>query len=410
MTLIDKIQEHYTKDFEVQLDLHNLAFNGKTVIGIKRLNDEETPLWRDTKGDLLQLGTITNELAKAEDKLADELTRQIESLWIVLYCFVLLSSICSLFFFTKILKNLRSQLKNLIQVVHETKETSLLINQTSEELTSGVTEQVSAIQETSASLNEISAMISKNTESSQLSLKKIMTSQESINLGKSAVNRMVNVVEIINQAGGEIVNDVENSNAEIENITKIIAKISDKTKVINDIAFQTKLLSFNASVEASRAGEHGKGFSVVAEEISNLAEVSAKSAKEIVELLNYSDNEVKNIKAKSLSNLNDIIERNQKISVNVASSVNECSQAFDQIIKDIDVINSITQEVVSASLEQSEGIEEVTKAMHQINQVTEHSSSMAQQSSNIAGKLKMESDKVYSTADNLSWLIDGESR
>jgi methyl-accepting chemotaxis protein len=90
--------------------------------------------------------------------------------------------------------------------------------------------------------------------------------------------------------------------------------------------------------------------------------------------------------------------------------VNECSQAFDQIVKDIDVINSITQEVVSASLEQSEGIEEVTKAMHQINQVTEHSSSMAQQSSNIAGKLKIESDKVYSTADNLSWLIDGKFR
>ena len=74
----------------------------------------------------------------------------------------------------------------------------------------------------------------------------------------------------------------------------LISEIGNKTKVINDIVFQTKLLSFNASVEAARAGEHGKGFSVVAEEVGNLAHMSGNSAKEITQLLESSINRVNN--------------------------------------------------------------------------------------------------------------------
>ena len=65
----------------------------------------------------------------------------------------------------------------------------------------------------------------------------------------------------------------------------IIQEIEDKTKAIDEIVFQTKLLSFNASVEAERAGEHGRGFSVVAQEVGNLAQLSGKSAAEINEIL-----------------------------------------------------------------------------------------------------------------------------
>ena len=82
---------------------------------------------------------------------------------------------------------------------------------------------------------------------------------------------------------------------EFEELISVINNIKDKTKVMDEIAFQTKLLSFNASVEAERAGEHGRGFAVVAQEVGSLAELSAKAAREIGHIVGSSLDQTTNI-------------------------------------------------------------------------------------------------------------------
>ncbi|MHA0111674.1 methyl-accepting chemotaxis protein, partial [Klebsiella pneumoniae] len=77
----------------------------------------------------------------------------------------------------------------------------------------------------------------------------------------------------------------EDANSQLQSISNIIGEISAKTNIINDIVFKTQLLSFNASIEAARAGQHGRGFAVVAEEVGNLAQMSGNAAKEIRALL-----------------------------------------------------------------------------------------------------------------------------
>ncbi len=80
---------------------------------------------------------------------------------------------------------------------------------------------------------------------------------------------------------------------ELRIVSDLIGQIEQKTKVIHEIVFQTKLLSFNASVEAARAGDYGRGFSIVAEEIGNLALMSGQAAKDIASLLQESSTKVK---------------------------------------------------------------------------------------------------------------------
>ncbi len=91
---------------------------------------------------------------------------------------------------------------------------------------------------------------------------------------------------------GTAMDEISQANTKLQSIVSLIEEIRNKTKVINDIVFETRLLSFNASIEAARAGVHGKGFAVVAEEVGKLASMSGKAADEIRALLETSTQEV----------------------------------------------------------------------------------------------------------------------
>lgn len=104
-------------------------------------------------------------------------------------------------------------------------------------------------------------------------------------------DEMAKVSEIAHEYTEQLhaaMNTMKTSNAEVKELVGIINGISERTKVIDEIVFQTKLLSFNASVEAERAGEHGRGFAVVAQKVGNLAQMSGKAAQEISSILKQS--------------------------------------------------------------------------------------------------------------------------
>jgi methyl-accepting chemotaxis protein len=114
-----------------------------------------------------------------------------------------------------------------------------------------------------------------------------------------------------------------------------IQDISKKTELINDIVFQTKLLSFNASVEAARAGEQGKGFSVVAEEVGNLATMSGNAANEITSMLGASIQKVSKIVENSQNLMSSLIKKSRsKIEMGHQTSV-DCSVALEEIVKNV---------------------------------------------------------------------------
>ena len=127
-------------------------------------------------------------------------------------------------------------------------------------LSANATETASSLEETVASLEELSSMISLNTENS----KKVHTVSES--------------TKHIAEAGEKNILSLTKAMEEIKSDSK---KMEDIVNVIDDISFQTNLLALNAAVEAARAGEQGKGFAVVADAVRSLAQSSSTSAKEI---------------------------------------------------------------------------------------------------------------------------------
>ncbi|MCB0422600.1 MAG: hypothetical protein KDD61_16480, partial [Bdellovibrionales bacterium] len=172
--------------------------------------------------------------------------------------------------------------------VHTLKNKTSLLKESAEN-------QSAALTETSSALTEISGMVDQNVRYAERALEESTQSQSHVNHGKDLVEKMLTTMLEISESSQKMAQQTETNNRELEKIVSVINEITEKTHIIHDIVFQTKLLSFNASVEAARAGEHGKGFSVVAEEIGNLAEMSGKAAKEISNLLNMSSSTVHEI-------------------------------------------------------------------------------------------------------------------
>lgn len=151
------------------------------------------------------------------------------------------------------------------------------------------------------------------------------------------------------------IEEIMESNARIEKLVGVIEQISEKTAIIDEIVFQTKLLSFNAAVEAERAGEHGRGFAVVAQEIGNLAKMSGSAALDISVIVKGSTNEAKKVAAENKSR----VENGSKM-------VSEIASVLTEIHKHAEEVSQRSLKLVNELKDQTSNIKTVNTAMNSI--------------------------------------------
>ena len=284
---------------------------------------------------------------------------------------------------------------------------SAQISQTTSFFSDASLKQASAIQQTAASVEEVGAMVKKNSENAAQSHVTSQKSREYADEGRQAVGRMIQSISEISESNAFIMNQVTEGNQKISEIIHLIAEIGNKTKVINDIVFQTKLLSFNASVEAARAGEHGKGFAVVAEEVGNLAEMSGNAAKEISNMLSSSIQKVESIISETKSGVERLVVEGKSKVESGKHTAEECGKILSQILSAAEDVDGMVSEIAHASKEQSQGVDEINKAMNELNQITHQNSSVCEQSTVQANELNQESQDLLAVVGELSYLVTG---
>ncbi len=276
----------------------------------------------------------------------------------------------------------------LIRSSSEVGQAAQHLTEASNSLSDGAGKQAASVEETTASLEELNGMIKQNEESN---------GQNDENAG-----HVFKESENANHAMDSLktaMNEIKASNDRIDELVTIINEIADKTQVMDEIVFQTKLLSFNASVEAERAGEHGRGFAVVAQEVGNLASMSGKAAQEIAEI-------VRN----SISEASGITTNNRKKVEDGSRFVVEAAEAMSKIKHSAEQVKSSSTQILEASKQQSVGMNQISQAMSIIDGQTQETSSTAAETAATSDKLNEEVQNLNGLINGLISIVNGEKK
>jgi len=246
----------------------------------------------------------------------------------------------------------------LTDVVGEVQQSAQTVTSAAQQIARGnddlsyrTQEQASSLEETAASMEEMTSTVKQSADNAQ------HASQLAVAMRMQA------------ERGGDV---ASRASTAMHGIQQASAQISDIVGLIDEIAFQTNLLALNAAVEAAHAGEHGRGFAVVADEVRNLAQRSARAAKEIKTLIG------------------DSAEKVQAGS----QLVDESGKALAGIITSVKKVVDIVNEIAAASQEQSSGIEQVNRAVMQMDEATQQNAALVEEAAAAARAMQEQADRL----------------
>lgn len=281
------------------------------------------------------------------------------------------------------------------------------LNETQETLTTTTLQQAELVNQTSKAINKITESIEQNGLKADESNQELLTCHKEGENGKAVTREMMKSIEQIKKSNEQMIRQNEENFEKITHFVSIINQIQEKTNVINDIVFQTKLLAFNASVEAARAGELGKGFSVVAEEVGNLATMSGEASKEITNIINLGSKTIKEIIEAAKSN-NQIISRENIKTVEAGTiAAEKCEKVLSEISMKLEQVSTKSTEIKMASDNQNKDAQEINSAMGTLDEVTIQNNEIGNKIGNTVITLADQTKILKQQVSELNKIIKG---
>lgn len=278
-----------------------------------------------------------------------------------------------------------------------------------EQIISGLGEDARSLAVSSTQLSEASATIAEGTRKQDLRASQVATATQELSATVIEVARNASgAAEAANMAnekaagGGDIVKRTISSIKEISVTAKesneVISSLGERSqeigniiKVIDEIADQTNLLALNAAIEAARAGEQGRGFAVVADEVRKLAERTSSATKEIGHMITTIQSET----GKAIESTNKEIKA---VDEGVALA-EEAGNSLSDIMTQVDMVNSVVTQIATASEEQSVAADQISGDIETVSKITSETSQSAKQIASLGSEIDRLSNSLRATVE-----------
>ena len=238
------------------------------------------------------------------------------------------------------INSLSGNIATLVREIRASSQTAMTLSDQlstrSAQLSVKTEQQSASLVQTAASMEQMAASTKNNADNTRLA------------------SEQANMATLQARKGGELMGQVANN---MQSITECAQQMTEIISLIDGIAFQTNILALNAAVEAARAGDHGKGFSVVAEEVRNLAHRSAEAAKNIKTLIEVTSSNV----------------------TQGASVVSQAEKNMHEIVTGSGNVSRLMDDISASTSEQEKGISQITLALSELERVTQSNVAMAEE-------------------------------
>jgi methyl-accepting chemotaxis protein len=323
--------------------------------------------------------------------------------------------------FDKFTGAIRSTLTEVASASEAVASAGAQISAATEEMAAGAAEQSGQVNEVASSMEEMAKTIVENSASAQRTSDMATDAKHAAERGGTVMTETIDgmrrIADVVNKSGEA----VRNLGSSSERIGEIVA-------VIEDIASQTNLLALNAAIEAARAGEQGRGFAVVADEVRKLAERTARATKEIagmikeiqstthqaVTSMEEGQGEVENgirLAESAGEALGSIVSESQKVTAmvtQIAAASEEQSKAGELIAKNVDGINGAIQENSKAAHQMAQTASDLSNLTHQLQDAVGRFHLSNAQSRQAGAKQKFDSHSGLAVRTNGSLVLERE--
>ncbi len=286
--------------------------------------------------------------------------------------------------FNDLMGSLQTAFRQLHDGIENVATSSHALSASSQQVANGSSSQSEAASAMAATVEQITVSIAHVSEGAREALKISQNSGELSEQGGEIIHRAAEEIK-------KIADTVRQTSASIENLGEQSTRISSIVKVIDEIANQTNLLALNAAIEAARAGEQGRGFAVVADEVRKLAERTSKSTQEVTEMIDAIQNSSR-VAVAGMTAMVGQVDGGVALAQQAGDAINQIKAGSNQVLR--------TVSDISTSLgEQSKASNDIAVNIEKVAQMTEENRAAAEQSASAAGNLAQLADGMQSTVN-----------